>query len=198
MIFILCITTGGVYAGWSYAAKAGVKETVNKGVSITTATQEGSLGEYKVLYDDFSLVIDQTATGDYTPILRINKSENTDGNLYFKFTPTDLASDDLKANGMESTVTFSSTLAHDGTAIFAFPKTLSIGRADDTNAEFKWEKQADNTFLCTIPNDKISEYIQLNYTTKLDTFEKYTAFEDSLDDGTVSILIANAAAMSGT
>ncbi len=193
MVLVLCLTVGGVYAAWSYAANAGVSEAVNKGVSITPATQNGSLGTYEVIYTDFSVIIDQTAEGDYTPILKIYAPDGASGNLSFKFTPNTVASDDLKENGMESTVTFSSTLAHDSTAIFNFPKTLTIGKVG-SGAEFVWEKQADGSFLCVVANAKLPEYIQLNYTEKLDTYEKYQAFESSLSGGTITITIKNAAA----
>ncbi len=193
MVLILCLTVGGVYAAWSYAASAGVSETVNKAVSITEATQSGTLGSYQVLYQDFSLIIDQTAEGDYTPILKFFPANDTNGDLTFKFTPNATASDEIKNNGMDSTVSFSSTLTHGGTALFAFPETLSIGKVG-SGASYVWVKQSDGSFTCTIPNADLGNFIQLNYTEKLDTFAKYQAFESSLENGTVVIKIANAAA----
>ncbi len=186
---ILCVTIGGVYAAWSYAASAGVTETVNKGVSLTPVSQSGSIGSYAVSFAEFSIVIDQTSQDDYTPKLSFYQ-ESDDGSLDFTFTPTTVASDDVKANGIESTVTFTSVLQHEGIAIFSFPQTITIGTAD-SDAPIKWTKTGD-IFTVSISNDALANYIQLNYTNKLDTYAKYQAFETSLGTGTISITVSNA------
>ncbi len=186
---ILCVTVGGVYATWSYAADAGVSEEVNKGVSLAPVTQSGSIGEYEVGFSEFSIVIDQTAPGDYTPML-VFTVQSDDGSLDFKFTPTDVASDAVKTNGITSTVTFSSALTHEGTAIFTFPATITIGTVDSSET-IKWEKQTDGSFTCSIANADLADYIQLNYTDKLDTYAKYQDFEKSLQSGTVVIAVSN-------
>ncbi len=192
---ILCVTVGGVYAAWTYAASAGVAEEVNKGVSIAPVTMEGSIGSYEVAFAEFSIVIDQTAPGDYTPRLAFHR-QSDDGSLDFKFTPTAVASDEVKANGIESTISFSSVLQHEGTAIFNFPLTITVLPVNGTGAH-KWtavDSNSDNIpeyFTFSISNAELANYIKLNYTTKLDTYAKYQAFEQSLQGGTLTIAIAN-------
>ncbi len=190
---ILCVTVGGVYAAWTYAADAGLTETVNKAVTIAPVSQAGSIGQYEVIYTEFSLVIDQTSNTnpvDYTPKLVI-RTESDDGSLNFKFVPSEVASDAVRENGIESHVQFSSNLTHDGKPIFAFPAIIDIATADDTSAAVKWEKQSDGSFTCEISNAELKNYIQLAYTDKLDTYAKYQAFEASLEKGTVSIRVYN-------
>ncbi len=198
MALILCVTVGGVYAAWSYAANAELSEAVNKGVSLTPVSQSGSLGEYEVGYDEFSVVIDQTAPGDYTPKLSIYAASD-DGSLNFKFTPAIVASDDLKANGLRSLVSFSSTLTYGDPAapIFTFPTTFTIGQVGDATTDYAWtavDSNSDGTtdyFECFIPNTDLADYIQLAYTEKLDTYEKYKAFETALTTGTLNIIISH-------
>ncbi len=193
MILSMFLTVGGVYAAWSYAASAGVSDQITKSVSLTTATQKGTLGKYEILYQDFDLIIDQTADGDYTPLLKFQPVESKAGDLTFKFTPEIIASNEIKEICLNSTVTFSSTLTHGGNAIFSFPKTINIGKVG-SDAEFEWVKVDDGAgayFTCTISNAKLSEYIQLAYTEDLDTYAKYQAFQASLQTGTVVVNIAN-------
>ncbi len=187
---VLCITVSGVYANWMYASSAGMSETVNKGVSLTPKTESGTLGNYTILLSEVTLAIDQTDIGDYTPKLVFSKVQD-DGSMDFTFTPAVVASDTLKANGVTSYVTFSSTLAHNGEDLFTFPKTLVIGQIG-SGEEYCWEKNGD-AFRFSLPNDVLNEYIQLAYTHKLDTLAKYTAFEESLGTGTVVITISNSA-----
>ncbi len=185
-------TVGGVYAAWSYADSAGVAEQVNKGVSLTPATRSGSIGEYEILYSEFLVALDQTAEGDYTPKLSLY-AQSDDGSLNFTFTPTIIASDEVKEKGIESTVTFSSSLTHEGIEIFSFPDTIKIGKVNSTET-YKWTKEADGSFTCSIPNADLYNYIKLNYTDKLDTYAKYQAMETSLSNGTIVIKIANGSA----
>ncbi len=186
---ILCVTIGGVYATWTYAASAGVSETVNKGVSLTPVTQSGSLGVYEVLSAELTLAIDQAGPGDYTPVLKFSVASD-DGSLDFVFKPAAVASDDIKENGIASTVSFSSTLQHNGQDLFSFPVGFEIGTIGSGEA-YEWVKQADGTFHCTIPNADLANYIQFIYAEKLDTYAKYQAFEASLTGGNVIINIAN-------
>ncbi len=190
---ILCVTVGGVYAAWTYAADAGLTETVNKAVTIAPVSQAGSIGQYEVGYTEFSLVIDQTSNSipvNYTPKLVI-RTETDDGSLNFKFTPSTVASDEVRVNGVESHVEFTSNLTHDGQAIFSFPLTIDIATADNDTAPIKWIAQADGSFTCEIPHTELENYIKLAYTDKLDTYAKYQAFESSLGKGTINIKIYN-------
>ncbi len=187
---ITCVTIGGVYAAWSYAANASLSETINKGVTLTPVTHSGSLGEYEVSFAEFSLLIDQTAPGDYTPRLSYYV-ESDDGSLDFKFTPAVIASDAVKTYGMESTIIFSSTLQHEGEAIFSFPTSITVHESNSEEAT-KWTLSEDGTyFTFSISNADLANYIVLNYTSKLDTYAKYQAFETSLTTGTVNITIAH-------
>ncbi len=189
---ILCVTVGGVYAAWTYAADAGLTETVNKSVTIAPVSQAGSIGQYEVGYTEFSLVIDQTSNTnpvDYTPKLVI-RQESDDGSLNFKFTPSDVASDDVRTNAITSHVEFSSTLNYENKAMFAFHAQIDIGTADSA-AAVKWTAQGDGSFTCEISHAELANYITLAYTEKLDTFAKYQAFEAALKNGTVSIKVYN-------
>ncbi len=187
---ILLVTVGGVYATWSYAATAGVSEVRNKGVSLAPAKMEGSLGVYEVLFEEFSLTIDQTGVGDYSPTLKFTVA-NDDGSLDFKFTPSNVASNELKEVGIDSSVSFSSTLAHEGQPIFQFPQEIHIGTVG-SGETYSWVKQPDGSFSCSIPNSALSTYIQLAYTEDLDTYAKYQAFEKSVA-GVISVTISNGA-----
>ncbi len=188
---ILLVTVGGVYATWSYAATAGVTETRNKAVSLAPATMDGSLGTYEVLSEEFTLTIDQAGVGDYTPVLKFTLAKD-DGSLDFKFTPNNVASNELKEVGIDSTVSFTSAMTHEGQAIFTFPSEIHIGTVG-SGETYCWEKQDDGSFICSIPNSELSNYIQLAYTEDLDTHAKYEAFETSVA-GVISVTIANRAA----
>ncbi len=187
---VLCITVSGVYANWMYASQSEMSESVNKGVSLTPKTVNGSLGHYTVLLSEVTLAIDQTDAGDYTPKLVFSKVQD-DGSIDFTFTPEIVASDDLKANGVTSYVTFSSSLSHENTTIFTFPQVLTIGQIG-SGEQYCWEKDGDS-FRFSLPNEALGNYIKLAYTNKLDTLAKYTAFEESLKAGTVVITISNTA-----
>ncbi len=189
---ILCVTVGGVYAAWTYAADAGLSETANKAVTLAPVSQSGSIGQYEVLYTEFSLVIDQTSNSnpvDYTPNLVIRVTSD-DGSLDFKFIPSEVASDEVRAKGITSHVEFSSNLSHEGQAIFSFPLGIDIGTTDSAS-QYKWAANGDGTFTCSIPNAEIQNHIQLAYLNKLDTYAKYRDFETSLGQGTINIKVYN-------
>ncbi len=195
---VLCITIGGVYAQWYYAENATVTEDVNKAVTLAPVTQAGSIGTYEVGYTDFSLVIDQTAPGDYTPELDIIAAPEKAGDLTIKFIPEIIASEDAKTNGIETTVTFSSNLQHEGTDIFTFSTGFAVHKANCTEAGcYKWVALNDGSgaFLVTIPMADLSTHIMLNYTVPLDTYAKYQAFGESLKNGVVNIVVSNTASL---
>ncbi len=196
---IVCLTIGGVYATWIYAGNATVTIERQKGVNLVEAKTDGSLGSYEVTVTDFSIMIDQTNSTDYTPKLNITKASN-DGNLTFTFTPdTNLSSDDLRNYGINTKVTFSSTFSYNSSKIFTFPTAEFTIEATNTNTEGarKWTK-SDNKFTYTIALDDLDEYFVLDTAGigKLDTKTKYDAFNTALGKGNIVIVLTNVASLS--
>ena len=186
---ILCVTVGGVYATWTYAQSSGVTENINKGVSLSPYETSGTLGIYTVDPSEFLILIDQTAVGDYTPKLDLSlASPDVDGTLNFKFTPNNTASDEIKTNGITSWVLCESAIQHESQDVFTFPKDIKIGTVG-SGEDYVWVKQPDGTFTCEIPHSDLPNYIQLAYTNKLDTLEKYNAMLESLKGKSISVTI---------
>lgn len=188
---ILCVTIGGVYAAWTYAGVGENAQTIGKGINLTTSILEGTEGSYTMTVGDVVLRIDQKATGDYTPVLQINKAEHaTAATMTFHYTPTEIASLETEANCVVSYVSFSSAISYEGRAVFSFPGYITIDKVNGTGAN-KWVKQSSGAFSFTIDAETLAQYIVLNDGFYLDTKAKYDAFDKALLAGNIQIKISD-------
>ncbi|MBE6609162.1 MAG: hypothetical protein E7634_00660 [Ruminococcaceae bacterium] len=187
---ILCVTIGGVYATWSYPGADvadGHHEVV---VELEQATLGGSSGSYAI-ESNLRIGIDQTGVGDYSAKLLFQSANSDDPYIKLTFTPSDLAPDDVKANGLDSEFYLVTTtdMQYNGDDIFTFSNP-----SDGTfTKNVTWTKEG-NSFTCTYNLADIEEMITLSKDFVLDTKAKYDEFSAALagniklclTDGTVN------------
>lgn len=187
---ILCVTIGGVYATWSYPGADvadGHHEVV---VELEQATLGGSSGSYAI-ESNLRIGIDQTGVGDYSAKLLFQSANSDDPYIKLTFTPSDLAPDDVKANGLDSEfyLTTTTDMQYNGKDIFTFSNP-----SDGTfTKNVTWTKEG-NSFTCTYDLDDIEAMITLTDDFVLDTKAKYDEFSAALagniklclTDGTVN------------
>jgi len=173
---ILCVTIGGVYATWSYPGADvadGHHEVV---VELEQATLGGSSGSYAI-ESNLRIGIDQTGVGDYSAKLLFQSANSDDPYIKLTFTPSDLAPDDVKANGLDSEFYLVTTtdMQYNGDDIFTFSNP-----SDGTfTKNVTWTKEG-NSFTCTYNLADIEEMITLSKDFVLDTKAKYDEFSAAL------------------
>ena len=213
MAFAMLITIGGVYATWDYAEKLAEVKTVEMPgvIQMTDYTNATAKGAISVDATNLTVMISDS-NDDFLPEL----THDTTDYVEIRFVPAQNASDDIKSNGI--TLKFWFTLTNgadktydydgDGTKddIFninagedAANAAWMIGRAD-SESTIKWEYDAETeTFIAKIPADVIfgttdAAAITFNDVVKLDTLEKYHAFDSAVNNGRFVLNLAEVTA----
>lgn len=109
MAALTAVTVGGVYATWNYAESNNIsKVEQEKAIALAPAHQDGEIGSYAVVPSvDYGMWIE--SSGSMNP----NDSEKhkavfvMTGSITILFTPKDVASVDVKTNGIETKFEFS-------------------------------------------------------------------------------------------
>lgn len=176
------LTVGGVYATWIYATDGAGTVTESLLPQMAAKGEPTDKGTIHVKTSTLTLVIDQTAPNDYTPVMRL------EGYISVWFVPAQGASDDVIANGipLQVSVTQSANWNYnpntlDGTKpsedkpIF----TVDSGLFDVNGGVDVKHSEADP---CKITADFIisEEIIKFNVTEKIDTVEKWNYFQGQL------------------
>ena len=181
---ILCVTISGVYAAWIYTGTTvnNVDRTLSHGM--TVATSEGYAGILSITHNDVDVVIDQTAPGDYTALLKIS------GSVTVTFTPNLGAPDDIRNNAIpsEAIIYLKNVDANKymGTPIY----TVS-----EAAIPLTWSTPDENgVFTATITAAEIDSILDLGGTFVLDTHADYTAFHALEENITISLQIQQQAA----
>lgn len=194
---LVLATIGGVYANWVYLSNTDIEYNHRVAAFGMTDITSGSaqVGSYSVEDNIETFEIDQkdTTTPDYTAVLLRSYSEGTAPEITIKLTTNVGASTDIVENGIETYVYFGftttptyddpTTEAVEADEIFSctygIDNYITIGRADNTSATYKWEK-VNGTLQVTL-NIAEEDLISLN-TFVLDSIEENKAFEESLSE----------------
>ena len=208
---LLCVTIGGVYATWTYATKNVTDAEGNVSVGLTgVVDSDGTYGSYSVAIN-VELGIDPKADGtDYEAVL--NFYEYAEGESFgapiasdayattaaVVITYTPAASgipDDVKAYGVETTWQLVSPTAKEDwkygeSTIFSkidtATKTIAVS-GDSTD----WTRNSDGSFTYIITVQTLSNMITLSTGIKLDTYDKYTAFDTALGTTPFTITVTD-------
>ncbi|MBQ8343370.1 MAG: hypothetical protein IJY21_04610 [Clostridia bacterium] len=191
-------TIGGVYANWVYLTDTDISVNHRIAAFGMTDITSGSaqVGAYSVEDNIATFEIDQkdTTTPDYTAVLvRAYTDSSNAPKITIKLTTNVGASADIVENGIETYVYFGFTTTPtyddpttdvvENAEIFSctydIDNYITIGRADNTTATYKWEK-VDGTLQVTL-NIAEEDLISLN-TFVLDSIEENKAFEESLSE----------------
>lgn len=166
----MVVTIGGVYATWNYATGAVASVDTTASVVLTEKVVETPKGTIAIDASSLEMAIDDT-NGDYDAELVI------DGDVKVTFTPSSIAPEDVKTNGIKLKCELSVTTPweYEGTQIF----TVSPVVINDGNA----------TLSATITAADLMDAITLGDIT-LDTVEAYDAFEAILQNGEITMTVS--------
>ncbi len=203
----MCVTIGGVYATWTYAGTNDIADGFAEAkVTITDVELTGANGTYKI-ESNLVLSIDQ-ANEKHEAVLLFAANDAQAIFLKVTFTPSSIASADIKANAVPSELYFTTTTPmqykidangnydENGTPTDIFVFT-NPGNSELDNI-FTWNKETNGTFTYTLDETALKEQIKLNTfagkTLVLDTKAEHDAFRTALagnivarvTDGTVN------------
>lgn len=169
----LCVIIGGVYATWTYAGTELDPTHMELSHSLEGAVQEGSIGTYVIDTNSVMIKIDQTASNDYTAVLKVS------GEMTIRFTPAAGASQEVLANGVPSHAYFIIS----GVDENKYPDKNGVDQpiyvtAGENSISLVWNKQGDGSFSATITAEQIDGILNLGGEFYLDTIEEYRAFDD--------------------
>lgn len=198
---LVLATIGGVYANWVYLGNTNVSLTHGVGTfGMADVIQDSgaTVGMYAAAGNIKDFTIDQKAEDDYTAVLKTNYENPSDVSpqITITFTAKTGAANDIVENGIQTYLYFGfasmptyddpTTDAVETDAIFNVvydaSNYITIGRADDTSAKYKWSETGTAGVLEVQINDlALADIISMN-TFILDSIEKNRAFESALDE----------------
>ena len=220
MASLTCLTVGGVYAAWSYAESAVAPAEADKGIQlegyVDTKDAPGSytltpvvdsanpVNGKDMFYFDSSLQVENNTSDPHRVILVTNCS------LDITFTPTDMASVDVKENGMATTVSFMMSkgideLLFDGEQVFTQAQLLTLeiaGVGDDKDAsdnQVNWTKNVgengDISFTYTITQKQLVALlgITVNPELRLENSSEHATFSALITGLTIKTTVAKKA-----
>ena len=170
------ITVGGVYATWTFAEGGVANATTTVNVAMTgvnATTEKGTLSVTVMHTGGYTLSIDDS-NNDHLPEIK------EEGTVIVTFTPSAVAPEDVKQNGItvEYTVTPSlSDWKYEGVDIF---EGFGVAHELVTTAD-NCAKQADGSFVWTLDADDIHIALTEEMAgTLIDTKAKYDALNEIL------------------
>lgn len=220
MASLMCLTVGGVYAAWSYAESAVAPAEADKGIQlegyVDTKNAPGmytltpnvntanEVNNKDMFYFDSNLQVNSDLEDPHKVILVTNCS------LEITFTPNQVATNEVKANGIATTVSFVfgkdiASLIFDGEEVFtnADLNTLEIsGVGEDTDASDKkvnWTRnetpEGDITFTYTITQEQLIALlgIEVNPELRLENSTEHAAFSSLITGLTIKTTVAKKA-----
>ncbi len=209
------LTTGGVFAAWSYAgtnAGSGVSPKLQFGmenVSISTSRGVYSVttsGEKIFSIDQKKVDSENPANNDYTAVLKVADNAK----IVIRFTPNKGVDGDIVENGLESKFFFTfkkgatptkykmdaqgnydangteyDVVTLDSAQTTIYPKTDS-----PVAGNAYWTKASDNvSFVYELDKAAIEARVALSQDFVLDTIDEYYAFGDCLDTYTCAVVV---------
>ena len=219
MASLTCLTVGGVYAAWSYAESAVAPAEADKGIQLETyvdtknapgsytltpvVDKDNPVNNKDMFYFDSNLQVNSDTNDPHKVILITNCS------LDITFTPSDMASVDVKANGMATTVSFVMSkeineLLFDGEQVFTAAEltTLQIsGVGDDADASdgaVTWTRTEENgeiSFTYTITQEQLVALlgITVNPALRLENSTEHATFSALITGLTIKTTVAKQA-----
>lgn len=179
---ILCVTVGGVYATWSFAATNDVVDASKEiTITMTDAVNAGSYGTYTIDVSSVAIVIDQESQTSHKAVLKVDDASQ----IVVTFEAADNAPVAVKANGVASKYTLSTsktftynTDAEGNYKADGTPKTV-FTLNDCTDKNITWTNEGNGVFTFTLDADDIRSMITLNDFT-LDILSEYQAFKTAI------------------
>ena len=193
---LLCVVIGGVYANWAYSASDDIQDQfVELSLGLAGSSQTGADGVYEI-NTNASFMIYQKEGSNHVAEMRVESTDGKTPYLTVKFTPTASASVDIKENGVETEIAFTTSSpflykidddgnydATNGTET----KVLTFQNEADGefNANVTWkEGTAEGSslkyFYVTWEGDELLDLVNLSQEFVLDVRKEYVAFQDAL------------------
>ena len=175
LLIALCmlISIGGVYATWVYTNTTDVAdETMNKAVSMSGVTYEGSYGTFTVNVDGVTVKVDPKPGTTHDTGLKI------EGEVVFTFVPATYAPQDVKDNAVGATFS-----VHLSNKEWKYGDNL-IFQINPYDSDVQWDKQTDGSFKFVLDAAELAKIIKINVFT-LDTKVKYDEFDKALEAGLI-------------
>ena len=173
------LTTGGVYASWSYAQAAVASATVEKNLELDTLLEPSAKGTINVVENGLTFLV--VNDGAYKASLEIQ------GSLTVSFTPNPGADADVIANGIPLQISIQETLGDfNGEDILTVGANHVLNDGNPILTNFVINGTAD-------PSDPNSTGISKHLTLGdivLDTYEEYDSFKTALNNGKITIVIS--------
>ena len=196
--FALMITVGGVYATWNYSdgAMSELEYTRTHSIFDLTEDSAGSTkGSFSFNTTTFKVIIDDIDDG-----VAHHAVLDFEGEIVLVFTPDEMASNDVKENGIGVKFALSNneSLVWGGESIFNLYTTAVVAGSTITIGEDSIDvpdlvKQTDGTFTWTLTADFFENLIALRTTPLiLDTHDDYNTFENLLAGNKVTLTFSEA------
>ena len=176
------LTVGGVYATWIYATDGAGTVTESLLPQMAAKGDPTDKGVIHVKTSTLTLVIDQKAEGDYTPVMKL------DGYVSVWFVPATGASEDIIQNGipLQISVTQSANWNYDPSKLDDTKPsedkpifTVESGLLDVNGGNPVKHSEAD-PYKITAETILERNIISFNVTEKIDTVEKWNYFQAQL------------------
>jgi len=197
------LTTGGVYASWSYAEGTASELTIHRLVNIASETVSSPKGKINVVSNNLQFIVDEKPGDQYIAELKIS------GELVISFTPTSEASGtdpEVVAKGIPLKISISETYGlwdHDndnstaGIQVFEINESLNghqLNGGDPIKSDFTILSNPsaadDDTNTKNVVEDEgVSLHISLADNIVLDTYDKYLSFKSYLEGENKEITI---------
>lgn len=173
-------TIGGVYATWTYASGGAAEVTGSLSPEMAGKTETSEKGEIHVDTEDLSIFIDQKASDDYHPVIRL------EGHIGVWFVPDAGASEDVKTNGipLKLTLTQSENWKYDphelDESIATTQKDIFTVNSNPVVIDLGNPilRSAGDPF--PIPASVIEDLIELKVQEEIDTVDEWTYFDNLL------------------
>ena len=211
MASLMCLTVGGVYAAWTYSESEIAPAEADKGVQLQTYTDtKEAPGVYTLTPQvDNEDPVDKTNLFFFDSSLSQELDEAdphrvcfvTNCSLDITFTPNEHAPNDLRENGLDTTVSFVlgkalTDLTFAGKEVFTEAKltTVVISEVgedqDPTDGTMNWKKEEVDgqvVFKCTITEAQLDSVLGLtvNSALRLENSQEHKAFSELITGLTI-------------
>lgn len=216
MASLMCLTVGGVYAAWTYSESAISQQTADKGVQLQGYTDtKDAPGVYTLTPQvNSSNPVDSENLFYFDSNLQVNNKTDdphkvcfvTNCSLVITFTADEHAPNDLRTNGLDTTVSFMLSknieeFTFVGKRVFTQAKLTSLqisGVGTDTDPSdgaANWTKTGENVFTCTISQDHLVALLGLtvNQDLRLENSAEHKAFDEAITGLTIKTTVAKKA-----
>lgn len=181
VMLVVCLTVGGVFAGWVYMEKDDVADTQeNISMNLTAPSFAGTYGSFDVDISNIALKVDPKTGTTHTTDLVV------EGQIVIKFTPNTHAPAEIKAGGLDN-CSWSLALTNSD---WRYDSTLIVSNIDTSAQDITWTPNGAGAFTCTVSAETIKSMITLSEIV-LDTKAEYDQYNTQLGNGQIAFAVTD-------